>query len=638
MAGVLWAICRHVLDDLKVVVERMVEPTDHPKESETPRSGARFFQRAHLQSPSEALHPAAPPEPPAPPQRPSKRRPTLSALSGFLSFLLVAAIAAAIGVGFGQQKIREPGPLQEDKVLFVAPRTEVPEILAQLEREGVIDMPILLNLALWLEGNRSNVKAGEYLFKREASLRDVIDTLVSGKQVLHSITIPEGLTSEQIVQRLRDSDVLIGDIRDIPKEGLLLPETYRVARGMARGDLLRKMQDEQRKLLDQIWSRRSPDLSLRTPYELVTLASIVEKETGRADERTRVASVFLNRLSKRMRLQSDPTIVYGLVGGKGTLGRGITRAEITQPSAYNTYVIDGLPPGPIANPGRAALEAVANPSRTKDLYFVADGTGGHAFAETLDQHSRNVTRWRQIEKDTKDSKADTSAAGDVDRAPPVVPGEAGAPPAAPATPSTPAKRGQRGALETPAPGANQMFGALPQMGPNGVAGFFGLSGPATAGASLDLAEKAPSGKAPAKAADARKADANGKPMAKATQPRGGPSFALGPGIEELGINIAGVTDRPVLDGPDSGDNTPTDPTLYPVGPQRLAEQNARAAKLGLKPTSADLSEPAVDPDAQPRPLAMQSQQSAGTGPRRITDASEGTALDPLLNKSWDLNS
>lgn len=617
----------------------MVEPTDLPKENETQRSGARFFQRGRsLHSPSEALHPEAPPAPPAPPP-PSKRRPTLSALSGFLSFLLVAAIAAAIGVGFGQQKIREPGPLREDKVLFIAPRTEVPEILGQLEREGVIDTPMLLNLALWIEGNRSNVKAGEYLFKREASLRDVIDTLVSGKQVLHSITIPEGLTSEQIVQRLRESDVLIGDIRDIPKEGLLLPETYRVARGMARGDLLRKMQDEQRKLLEQIWSRRSPDLSLRTPYELVTLASIVEKETGRADERTRVAGVFLNRLSKRMKLQSDPTIVYGLVGGKGTLGRGITRAEITQASAYNTYVIDGLPPGPIANPGRAALEAVANPSRTKDLYFVADGTGGHAFAETLDQHGRNVTRWRQIEKDAKDSKADAAPA-DVDRAPAIVPGEAGAPANTPVTPAPAGKKGQRGALETPPNAvANPMFGALPQMGPNGVAGYFGFAGPLTPGASAQVAEKPVAGKPGAKRADARKPDPKEK-GAKGAPSRGLSNFAMGPGIEELGINIQGVTGRPVLDGPVEGasDDTPTDPTLYPVSPQRLAEQKARAAKLGLKSFDTDLREPAADPALQSRVLAMQAQSNADQGKRRILDASEGTALDPLLNKSWDLNS
>jgi len=189
---------------------------------------------------------------------------------------------------------------------------------------------------------------------------------------------------------------------------------------MTRQQLVNSMQTAQKNMLNQIWSRRSPDLPIKTPQELVIMASIVEKETGRADERTRVAGVFINRLNKRMKLQSDPTIVYGLVGGKGTLGRGILRSEIDKPTPYNTYAIEGLPPGPIANPGRAALEAVANPSRTKDLYFVADGTGGHAFAETLEQHNRNVARWRQIER----AKAEETAVDRVEPAADEVPGAA----------------------------------------------------------------------------------------------------------------------------------------------------------------------------------------------------------------------
>jgi UPF0755 protein len=198
---------------------------------------------------------------------------------------------------------------------------------------------------------------------------------------------------------------------------------------MSRNDLIRKMQLDQNRLVDQIWEKRAPNLPLRSKYELVTLASIVEKETGRADERTRVASVFHNRLNRRMRLQSDPTIVYGIVGGKGTLGRPILRSEITRPTAYNTYVIDGLPPGPIANPGRAAMEAVANPSRTSDLFFVADGTGGHVFAETLDQHNRNVARWREIEREMRERQQ--AAPASVDRAAPEEGNGAAPAPAAP---------------------------------------------------------------------------------------------------------------------------------------------------------------------------------------------------------------
>ncbi|MGH8514847.1 MAG: endolytic transglycosylase MltG, partial [Gammaproteobacteria bacterium] len=262
---------------------------------------------------------------------------------------------------WSRHRTHEPGPLAANKVLYIAPGTEVPDIIAQLDREGVIDSPFTMSATLLIEGNRTKVKAGEYLFKQNVSLRDVIDTLVSGKQVLHAITIPEGLTSEQIVARLRDSDVLIGDITDVPAEGCLFPETYKAARGDVRAGIVKKMQDAQRRAVEQIWSRRANGLPLRSPFELVTLASIVEKETGKADERPRVASVFLNRLKKKMRLQSDPTIVYGLASGKGSLGRAITRADIEKPTPYNTYLIDGLPPGPIANPGRAALEAVANP-------------------------------------------------------------------------------------------------------------------------------------------------------------------------------------------------------------------------------------------------------------------------------------
>jgi UPF0755 protein len=226
----------------------------------------------------------------------------------------------------------------------------------------------------------------------------VIGTMVEGKVVQHSVTIPEGLTSEQIVARLTDNDLFAGEVREIPREGTLLPETYKFPRGTTRDQVVQRMQQAQKRALAEIWERRSPDIPVKTPEQLVTLASIVEKETGKADERSRVAAVFVNRLRQKMKLQSDPTIIYGLVGGKGTLGRPIKRSEIMQPSPYNTYVVDGLPPGPIANPGRASLEAAANPARTRDLFFVADGTGGHAFTETYDQHQKNVAKLRATEK------------------------------------------------------------------------------------------------------------------------------------------------------------------------------------------------------------------------------------------------
>jgi UPF0755 protein len=194
----------------------------------------------------------------------------------------------------------------------------------------------------------------------------------------------------------------------VPAEGGLLPDTYLFERGTSREQMLQRMQNAQKKLVAEIWARRAQDLILKSPNELVTLASIVEKETGVADERPRVASVFHNRLNKRMKLQSDPTIIYGIVGGKGKLDRPLSRADIKGATAFNTYVIPGLPPGPIANPGRASLEATANPLRTDDLFFVADGTGGHAFAATLEDHNANVKRWREIEKTRN---ADAGSAG-----------------------------------------------------------------------------------------------------------------------------------------------------------------------------------------------------------------------------------
>ena len=227
----------------------------------------------------------------------------------------------------------------------------------------------------------------------------------------------------------------------VPREGTLLPETYKFPRGTTREQVIARMQQAQKRALAEIWERRNPDLPIKSPEQLVTLASIVEKETGKADERSRVAAVFVNRLRQKIKLQSDPTIIYGLVGGKGTLGRPIKRSEIQQPSPYNTYVVEGLPPGPIANPGRASLEAAANPARTRDLFFVADGTGGHAFSDTYDVHQKNVAKLRAMEKqvpnDTVEPADDPQPAATA-----ATPSDA-----APATPATtkpaPAKRPAR---------------------------------------------------------------------------------------------------------------------------------------------------------------------------------------------------
>jgi UPF0755 protein len=256
--------------------------------------------------------------------------------------------------------------------------------------------------------------------------------------------VPEGLTSEQILARLSENDIFSGAVQEIPREGTLLPETYKFPRGTTREQVIQRMQQAQKRVLAEIWERRSQDIPIKTPEQLVTLASIVEKETGKSDERSRVAAVFINRLRQKIKLQSDPTIIYGLVGGKGTLGRPIKRSEITQPSPYNTYVIEGLPPAPISNPGRLTLEATANPARTRDLYFVADGTGGHAFTETYDQHLKNVARLRAMEKQVQNDTVEPSdepqpaaANASVDTMP-TVGGATPKPPAAKKPPRAPA--------------------------------------------------------------------------------------------------------------------------------------------------------------------------------------------------------
>jgi peptidoglycan lytic transglycosylase G len=332
----------------------------------------------------------------------SARHPLVVIGNAVISAFVLVALAAGIALFFGKQRFEATGPLQADRIVNIPRGSGMRDIADILSREGVIDQPWLFIGGVLVLKAREDLKAGEYEFKAHSSVRDVVATIVEGKVVAHQVSIPEGFTSEQIVARLVQDNVLAGDIKQIPREGSLLPDTYNFARGITREQMVQRMQQAQQRLLHEIWEHRAPDLPLKTPDQLVVLASLVEKETGKPEERTRVAAVFVNRLKQRMKLQSDPTIIYGLVGGKGTLGRPMMKSEIEQPTPYNTYIIDGLPPGPIANPGRASLEAAANPARTRELYFVADGTGGHAFAETYEQHQKNVARLRSIESDQKD--------------------------------------------------------------------------------------------------------------------------------------------------------------------------------------------------------------------------------------------
>jgi len=371
-----------------------VSPLDMPDTDAPEQQPAR--RRISPKSPRQVLQPEA--APPPPPRSQKARHPLVVVLNFFLMVVVLALLGTGAAFYFGNQQFNKPGPLAETTSVLVQRGADLDSISAQLHRQNVIHSPFVFTTAVRLYKSEGDLRAGEYLFQPGVSMRDVLDDLVSGRSVLHAITFPEGWTSRQIVDRLNADPVLIGEITEEPPEGALMPDTYKFTRGATRQQMIDQMKRVQERAVAEIWARRAPGLPVETPEEFVTLASIVEKETGRADERPRVAGVFINRLEKGMRLDSDPTIVYGVYGGAGAPpGHTILLSEKNKPTPYNTYQIDGLPPAPIANPGRAALEAVANPSRTDELYFVADGTGGHSFASTLEEHNRNVARWRQIE-------------------------------------------------------------------------------------------------------------------------------------------------------------------------------------------------------------------------------------------------
>jgi len=412
-------------------------------------------------SPRAALEPEQVPPPPKRSDR--ARNPFVVFGNAVITIVLIAMLGAGGVYVYGKQMLEAPGPLQEEKIVNIPARSKTRDIADILQREGVVDVnPWAFMGGVFAMKASSELKPGEYAFQKNASLHDVIATIVEGKVVQHSVTVPEGLTSEQIVARLSENDIFAGAVREMPREGTLLPETYKFPRGTTRDQVIARMQQTQKRVLAEIWERRSADIPVKTPEQLVTLASIVEKETGKADERSRVAAVFVNRLRQRIKLQSDPTIIYGLVGGKGTLGRPIKRSEIQQPSPYNPYVVEGLPPGPIANPGRASLEAAANPARTRDLFFVADGTGGHAFTDTYDQHQKNVAKLRTMEKQIQndmvepgDEPPPASAGAPADSAPTATTTRPGAAPKKPARSAAPARQGAVQSTASPPPVVQQ---------------------------------------------------------------------------------------------------------------------------------------------------------------------------------------
>lgn len=290
------------------------------------------------------------------------------------------------------------GPLTGEQAVLIQRGASLKSVTDLLAAEGVIEVPSTFYWTARLSGAAGDIRAGEFMVPAGASQAEVLKILKEGEAILHKITFPEGLSSRQVVDLLNASLVLVGAVTEIPPEGVLLPETYMFPRGSTKEEILMEMRANQADVLAELWEKHASSAPSLTAEEILTLASIVEEETALSIERPLIAAVFLNRLKTRMRLQSDPTVIYGLTGGY-PLGRPIRQSELEGDTPYNTYVHYGLPPGPISNPGRAAIEAVFNPANSKALYFVADGSGGHVFADTLEEHNENVKKWRKFQRE-----------------------------------------------------------------------------------------------------------------------------------------------------------------------------------------------------------------------------------------------
>ncbi len=372
--------------------------------------------------------------------------------SNFLTIAILLLVAAAGLVAWGQQQYSGPGPLADAVCYRVESGATMRGVAADLADEGAIGSAYIFRVGADYQDKSGNLKAGSFLIQPGASMDEIVDAItrsgqstcgtevnfrigVNGSDVVlreldpatnryvevakfdpvseaapdeyldraaesdvrFRVTLAEGATSWQVVEALKRAEFLDGEPGAVPAEGMLAPDSYEVVRGAQRADLLADMQARQEAVLADLWAARADGLPYETPQDALIMASIVEKETGVPEERGRVASVFLNRLERGMKLQTDPTVIYGITKGQGVLGRGLRQSELRGRTPYNTYVIEGMPPTPIANPGRESIAATLNPDETPFLFFVADGTGGHAFAETLEEHNENVAKWRAIE-------------------------------------------------------------------------------------------------------------------------------------------------------------------------------------------------------------------------------------------------
>ena len=326
--------------------------------------------------------------------------------SNAITLLLLGMFMVGGIIAWGNSQMQKAGTFSEDVIFEVKSGDRLQMISERLEERGLISNSTIFRIAARYNGDDARLKFGEYKIPAYASMEEVLSVVTSGKALAYQVTVPEGLTSFQIVALLVEEPMLTGEITEIPPEGSLAPNTYSISKGDTRASLIRRMTLAQHKILTEAWELRAEGLPLETPDAALTLASIIEKETGVASEREIVASVFINRLRQGMKLQTDPTVIYGVTKGKGSLGRGLRQSELRTKTDWNTYVIEGLPITPIANPGEAAIRAALNPAETNYIFFVADGTGGHAFAETIGEHNKNVREWRKIEAKRRAEQAE----------------------------------------------------------------------------------------------------------------------------------------------------------------------------------------------------------------------------------------
>jgi len=328
----------------------------------------------------------------------------------FISALFSLLLFAFITCGLAAYKIHDlyygQNISNEERVVTIPKGASLNKIASLLSKDGYISgvQKKILPYIVRLEGRGASLKAGEYQLPKQASLKEIIDIIEEGKSVMYKITLIEGETVHMALERIQKNDILEGEITTSPSEGMIYPDTYLFMRGQKRDDLIKNAVQKQKQHLDTFWAMRPETLPVETKEEFLTLASIIEKETALGAERPLVASVFINRLKQGMRLQTDPTIIYGITKGKGVLGRPIYKSDILKDTGYNTYQIDGLPPTPICNPSKETFEAIVNAPQTDYLFFVANGTGGHSFSKTYAEHQENVQIWRQIEARKKQAE------------------------------------------------------------------------------------------------------------------------------------------------------------------------------------------------------------------------------------------